>query len=133
MAAVGSVDIELDLIEWLQAKTGSEVVVRDEVDNNLLNELPTVQVQRVPVGGDDGLRLDRALVDIDVFAATRADAIALAASIRGWLLAELVGSQTGRAVYGRITSSPPPAVRPYENTGLRRVGATYQIYSHPVS
>ena len=133
MAAVGSVDVELDLIGWLQAKAGSGVVVRDEVDNNLLNELPTVQVQRLPAGGDDGFRLDRALVDIDVYAATRADAVDLAKLIRGWLMTELAGSKTSRAVYGRITSSPPPAVRPYENTGLRRVGATYQIYSHPVS
>ena len=133
MAAVGTVDVELDLIGWLQAKAGPEVVVRDEVDNGLLDELPTVQVQRVPAGGDDGFRLDRALVDIDVYAATRGDAFALALSIRGWLLTELPGSQTSRAVYGRVTSSPPPAVRPYENTGLRRVGATYQIYSHPVS
>lgn len=132
MAAVGSVDIELDLIGWLQAKAGPGVVVRDEVDNNLLDELPTVQVQRIPAGGDDGLRLDRALVDIDVYAATRGEAIRLAGQIRGWLLVELAGSATSRAVYGRVTSSPPPAVRPYENTGLRRVGATYQIYSHPV-
>ncbi|MEU1434073.1 hypothetical protein ABZ438_08230 [Streptomyces sp. NPDC005786] len=133
MVVVGSVDIELDLIGWLQAKAGPGVVVRDEVDNNLLAELPTVQVQRIPAGGDDGFRLDRALVDIDVYAATRGTAFELALLIRGWLLAELPGSQTTRAVYGRVTSSPPPAVRPYENTGLRRVGATYQIYSHPVS
>ncbi|MFE9777695.1 hypothetical protein ACFYPA_06010 [Streptomyces sp. NPDC005775] len=133
MAVVGSVDIELDLIGWLQAKAGPGVVVRDEVDNNLLNELPTVQIQRIPAGGDDGFRLDRALVDIDVYADTRGNAIDLALLIRGWLMTELAGSQTSRAVYGRVTSSPPPAVRPYENTGLRRVGASYQIYSHPVS
>lgn len=133
MAAVGSVDVELDLIGWLQAKAGPGVVVRDEVDNNLLSELPTVQVQRIPAGSDDGFRLDRALVDIDVYAATRGNAIALALLIRGWLMTELAGSKTGRAVYGRITSSPPPGVRPYENPGLRRVGAIYQIYSHPVS
>lgn len=133
MAAVGSVDVELDLIGWLQAKAGDTVVVCDETDNHLLDQLPTVQVQRIPAGGDDGLRLDRALVDIDVYDATRAGAIALAGLIRGWLLTELRGSTTSRAVYGRITSSPPPAVRPYENTGLRRVGATYEIYSHPVS
>lgn len=133
MAAVGSVDVELDLIGWLQTKAGPDVVVRDEVDNNLLNELPTVQVQRVPAGGDDGFRLDRAFMDVDVYAETRGAAFELALLIRGWLLAELPGAVTSRAVYGRVTSSPPPAVRPYENTGLRRVGATYQIYSHPVS
>ena len=63
MGDVGSVDVELELIQWLQAKTGPSVVVRDEIDNNLLEELPTIQVQRLPAGGDDGFRLDRALVE----------------------------------------------------------------------
>lgn len=133
MADVGSVDIELDLIEWLQAKAGPDVVVRDEVDNNLLKELPTIQVQRLPAGGDDGFRVDRALVDVDVYAATRGEAIDLALLVRGWLLTQLRGLATSRAQYGRVSSSPPPAIRPYENTGLRRAGATYEIYSHPVS
>ncbi|MFI8872498.1 hypothetical protein [Streptomyces sp. NPDC055243] len=133
MAAVGSVDVELEVIQWLQAKFGDDVVVRDETDNNLLDELPTVQVQRVPAGGDDGFRLDRAFIDIDVYAATRGEAIALSATIRGWLMTELAGSATESAVFGRIQSNPPPAARSYENTALRRVGGTYQIYSHPVS
>jgi hypothetical protein len=133
MAAVGSVDVELALITWLQAKAGSGVVVRDETDNNLVNELPTVQVERLPAGDDDGFRLDRALVDINVYAATRAAAIALSAQVRGWLFTELAGSKTTTAVFGRITTISAPAVRLYENPGLRRVGATYQIYSHPVS
>lgn len=133
MADVGSVDVELELIQWLQAKAGPDVVVRDEVDNHLLDELPTIQVQRLPAGGDDGFRLDRALVDVDVYDATRAGAIALAAQVRAWLLRELPGAVTPAIVFGRVTSTPPPAVRPYENTALRRVGATYQIYSHPVS
>jgi hypothetical protein len=130
---VGSVDVELELIAWLQARLGSGVVVRDELDNNLLGELPTVQVQRVPAGSDDGYRLDRALVDIDVYAASRGAAISLAASIRGLLLTELCGSRTTGAVWGRISSDPPPAIRPYENTALRRCGATYQMFVHPVS
>ncbi|MFE9382385.1 hypothetical protein ACFYMO_03975 [Streptomyces sp. NPDC007025] len=126
-------DVELELIGWLQERLGGGVVVRDELDNNLLNELPTVQVQRLPAGGDDGFRLDRALVDVDVYAATRGEAIALSATIRGALLGELRGSTTSNATWGRISSDPPPAIRPYENTGLRRCGATYQMFVHPVS
>lgn len=132
MAAVGSVDIELELIGWLQARLGSDVVVRDELDNNLLQELPTVQVQVVG-GGDDGLRLDRPLVDIDVYDATRGGAIALSAMIRGLFAEQLRGSKTTHAVFGAIDLIARPAERPYENTGLRRVGATYQLYCHPVS
>lgn len=133
MAAVGSVDVELLVIQWLQAQLGSSVVVRDELDNNLLNELPTVQVERIPAGGDDGFRLDHALVDIDVYAATRSGAVALAAQIRGLLLGALPGSTATGAVVGRVGTISAPGARPYENTGLRRVGATYEIYSHPVS
>jgi hypothetical protein len=132
MAAVGSVDVELQIMKWLRPRLDPGVVVRDELDNNLLDELPTVQVQRIPAGGDDGIRLDRAFVDIDVYAATRAEAIALSATIRGLLLGELRGSSTDVAVVSRVGTISPPAIRPYENTGLRRVGATYEIYSHPV-
>jgi hypothetical protein len=133
MAAVGSVDVELEVMVWLRARLDPDVVVRDELDNNLLNELPTVQVQRLPAGGDDGIRLDRALVDVDVYAGRRADAIALSATIRGLLLGELRGSSTNAAVFGRVGTVSAPGIRPYENTLLRRVGATYEIFCHPVS
>ncbi|MEV6548009.1 hypothetical protein AB0M57_04775 [Streptomyces sp. NPDC051597] len=133
MAAVGSVDVEVLLIGWLQSQLGSGVVVRDELDNNLMNELPTVSVERLPGGDDDGYRLDRALVDVDVYAATRGDAVRLAAAIRGLLLTQLAGSKTSSAVVGAIRTESAPGIRPYENTGLRRVGATYSIICHPVS
>lgn len=132
MAAVGSVDVELLIIQWLQAQLGSGVVVRDELDNNLLAELPTVQVERL-AGDDDGFRLDRALVDVDVYAATRGGAIALALQVRGLLQTQLPGSTAGDAVVGRVRTIAAPGPRPYENTGLRRIGATYEIHSHPVS
>ncbi|MCX5176712.1 hypothetical protein [Streptomyces virginiae] len=126
-------DVELLVIQWLQGQLGSGVVVRDELDNNLLNELPTVQVERIPAGGDDGFRLDWALVDVNVYAAARSEAVTLSLQIRGLLLSQLPGSTTGGAVVGRVATVTAPGVRPYENTGLRRVGATYEIYSHPVS
>jgi hypothetical protein len=132
MADVGSVDIELELIGWTQARLGASVVVRDELDNNLLNELPTVQIEVVG-GDDDTFRLDRTLVDVNVYAATRAAAIALATQVHGLYLTELAGSKTTNAVFGRVTTVTRPAVRPYENTDLRRVGGTYSLYSHPAS
>lgn len=131
-APVGSVDVELELIGWLQARVADGVVVRDELDNHLAEQLPTIQIQVVG-GGDDGFRLDRALVDVDVYAATRADAIALAATVHGLLLGQLRGSATATAVFGRVAAVSRPVARPYENTALRRVGGTYEIYSHPVS
>lgn len=131
MAAVGSVDVELELITRATARFPG-AVVRDELDNRLLEELPTIQIAVVPGGGDDGLRVGRALVDIDVYHSTRGEAIALAAQVREWVLTELRGSTSATAVIARTGTVTPPAVRPYDNTALRRVGATYEIYSRPV-
>jgi hypothetical protein len=126
------VDIELELITRATARF-PDAVVRDELDNNLLNELPTIQIQQIPGGGDDGLRLGRMLVDIDVYAATRADAITRAREVHDWVTRELRGSTSDTAVIGRTGGLTLPAPRPYDNTALRRVGATYEIFCHPVS
>ncbi|WP_455681987.1 phage tail termination protein [Streptomyces uncialis] len=132
MSAPAPVDVELVLIGWLQVRLGPAVVVRDELDNNLVAELPTVQVETVG-GDDDGFRLDRPLVDINVYASSRAAAVELAGRVRSLLLHELRGSTTATAVFGRVSTLTLPAPRPYENTALRRVGATYEVFCHPVS
>lgn len=132
MADVGSVDVEVEVIGWLQDQLGSDVVVRDELDNNLLNELPTVQVERA-AGDDDGFRLDRALVDVDVYAATRSEAATVAATVRGLLLTRLRGATTTNAVVGMVRTVSAPSWRPYEDLNLRRYGATYEIFLHPVA
>jgi len=126
------VDIELELISRCTARF-PDAVVRDELDNKLLNELPTIQINQIPAGDDDGIRLARMLVDIDVYAATRADAIALSKEVHEWVTGELRGSHGDTIVIGRTGAVTLPAIRPYENTSLRRVGATYEIFCHPVS
>lgn len=132
MAAVGSVDVELELMTRARTRFGDGVIVRDELDNRLLEELPTLQIEVVG-GDDDGFRLDRSLVDFNVYAATRGEAIAFAAEVHAWVLTELRGTASGTAVIGRTGTISRPTVRPYENPALRRVGATYEIYCHPVS
>ncbi|MFJ5070252.1 hypothetical protein ACIQC7_27965 [Kitasatospora sp. NPDC088556] len=124
-------DHEAVLVAFLTADLAGPVVTT-ETDNDLQDHLPLVQVRRAG-GGDDGFRLDRALVDVDVYAASRADASALARQIRTALLSRLRGSVQPTAVVGLVATVSAPAWRPYENTGLRRVGATYEIYLHPVS
>jgi hypothetical protein len=126
------VDIEAALIAAATPRFPN-AVVRDELDNQLLEELPTIQFEQIPGGEDDGLRLARALVDVNVYAATRAAAFSLANEVHAWLTGELRGTTTEMAVFGRISPVTLPAAQPYENTALRRVGATYQIYLHPVS
>jgi hypothetical protein len=126
------VDIELELITRGTTRF-PDAVVRDETDNNLLNELPTIQIQQIPGGDDDGLKLGRALVDIDVYHETRAEAITLAREVHAWVTEELRGSRSDSAVIGLTRALTLPAPRPYENTALRRVGAPYEIFCHPVS
>ncbi|NED75409.1 hypothetical protein G3I51_24405 [Streptomyces sp. SID9944] len=126
------IDIELELITRATPRF-PKAVVRDELDNELLEELPTIQIQQIPAGSEDGLRLARMLVDIDTYHRTRADAIALAREVHDWVTRELRGSASSIAVIGRTGAITLPAIRPYENTALRRVGATYEIYCHPVS
>lgn len=130
MADVGSVDIEVELVAWLGAELS--VRVATELPATLADILPVLLVQRVG-GDDDTFRLDRALVDVDAYAATRAEAAALAASARSRLVAALRGATTVNAVFGRVSTVQAPAWRPYENTNLRRIGATYEIFFHPVS
>jgi hypothetical protein len=126
------VDIELELITLATARF-PDAVVRDELDNSLADELPTIQIEQIPGGSDDGLRLSRAVVDINVYAATRADAIGLANEVHSWVTGELRGSTSATAVFGRTGSFTLPAIRPYENISLRRAGVTYEIFCHPVS
>ena len=126
------VDIELELITRGTARF-PDAVVRDELDNNLLNELPTIQIRQTPGGGDDGLRLARMLVDIDVYHETRAEAIALARQVHAWVTGELRGTAGATVVIARTGALALPAERPYTNTSLRRVGASYEIFCHPVS
>lgn len=126
------VDIEGELIPRAQARW-PDAVARDELDNNLAAELPTIQIRQVPGGGLAAGRLARMLVDIDVYAATRAAAYALAGETVGWVERELRGSTTSTLVIGRAGVVALPAERPYENPGLRRVGGTFEIFCHPVS
>ncbi|MER5843687.1 hypothetical protein ABT099_26030 [Streptomyces prasinus] len=126
------VDIELELITRATARFPA-AVVRDELDNRLLEELPTIQINQIPAGDDDGIRLARMLVDFDTYHRTRAQAISLALEVHAWVTGELRGSHSGTMVIGRTGALTLPAVRPYENTALRRAGATYEIFCHPVS
>ncbi|MET8694685.1 hypothetical protein ABZV65_19330 [Streptomyces bauhiniae] len=126
------IDIEGELIPRAQARW-PDAVVRDELDNSLLDELPTIQFLQVPAGGDDGLKVARMLIDMNVYAPTRAEAFRLAIEVHDWITRVVRGSTTSTLVTGLIRCLSLPAERPYENKALRRVGGTYEIFCHPVS
>ncbi|MFI1485788.1 hypothetical protein [Streptomyces sp. NPDC020747] len=130
MAAVGSVDVEVELVAWLTGRL--DVRVLTDLPENLGDVLPVVQIQRAG-GGDDGIRLDRAFIDIDVYGATRQAASQLMSQARSLLLTELRGVVTAAAVFTSARTITAPFWRSYENPGLRRFGATFEIFCHPVS
>lgn len=130
MAAVGSVDVEAELVAFLKAELAVRVVT--DLPANLVEELPVVQIQRAG-GDDDTFRLDRAFVDIDVYAAARPAASQLMAQTRSLLLVTLRGATTASAVFTSARTISAPTWRPYENQNLRRFGVTFEIFCHPVS
>nr|WP_202121585.1 hypothetical protein [Streptomyces sp. BA2] len=118
------------MVAWLHARLTVRVLT--DLPANLADVLPVIQLQRVG-GDDDTLRLDRAFVEVDVYAATRPAASALMAQARSVLLSELSGAVTDSAVFTMARTIAAPSWRSYENPALRRFGASFEIYSHPVS
>jgi hypothetical protein len=55
------------------------------------------------------------------------------AQTRGLLLVGLRGVTTDAAVFTSARTISAPAWRPYENPSLRRFGATFEVFCHPVS
>ncbi|MFJ7895873.1 hypothetical protein [Streptomyces anthocyanicus] len=130
MSDVGSVDVEAELVAWLKSQLAVRVVT--ELPSNLEDAAPVVQIARVG-GNDDTIRLDRALVDLDVFASTRPASSQIMTRARVALLTQLRGTVTSAAVFTSARTISAPSWRPYENNNLRRFGATFEVFCHPVS
>lgn len=125
----GYASVNLALIAYLGGATGARCVT--DLPANLADVLPVIQVERFG-GGDDTLTLDNANVDVDVYAADRAKAEALAEQVRFLMRADLPGKTVadGAAVVSRVRTITGPNRLPYDNTGLVRVGAAYQVTLH---
>ncbi|MFF3928282.1 hypothetical protein ACFYZP_08240 [Streptomyces hirsutus] len=123
-------DVEAELVAWLKGQLSVRVVT--DLPANLGEIAPVVQIHRIG-GDDDGIRLDRAIVDLDAFAPTRPAASQLMTRARGALLGKLRGVTTSTAVFTRARTISAPSWRPYENSTLRRFGSTFEIFCHPVS
>lgn len=89
---------------------------------------PVVQFTRIG-GADPNLTLDEATVSVDCYGETRGAAYDLAEKVRAALRTGCGYSASG-AVLARVRTLSAPSARPYDNTSLRRVGATYLITVH---
>lgn len=118
-------DIELAVMVGLRPHLPG-VRVADELPDQLETRLPLVWVQ-VAGGGDDRIT-DTATVDVQAFAATRAEAVALAEKARGAMHALAATHVPGQhAVIDDVTTTERPVVVPYGNPALRRSVATYAV------
>lgn len=120
--------VEPLLIAWFGHDL--KVDATTETPPHLEEKIPLVQVVRIS-GADDGFRLDRPLVDVDVFAATRLAAAQLADQARASLRRLRWHGVFGGAVVTDVATVTGPRWLPYDNTAVRRYGATYRLAVHP--
>lgn len=133
------IDSELLVRDWL-ASTFSDAHVVTEMpkDITLLNYLPLLHVGRFG-GTNSRPGLDRAVIDVDSFAdATvgqvldgRNDARKLAERVRDAILRTLPGYVINGATVTGVATVSAPTFRPYDNTSVRRYGATYAVFVKP--
>lgn len=120
------VGVERLLVGHLASVLGVRVVT--ELPADLASSAPVVQVVRI--GGphdDDDPRTQIPTVSLDYFAATRAAAADLAEAADAAMRA-LPGRTLSGAHMGKVRTLTGPSWRPWEDTALRRLGATYQVW-----
>lgn len=122
-------DIEQVLGGWLTVALGYENVAHD-LPTNLTFLMPLVVVERFG-GNDDTITIDRANIDIDVYAPTRADALAHSEHIRQAIRTRLRGYTTGGVTFGRPQTISAPTIAPYDSKHrVRRATAAYRLLVH---
>lgn len=129
-------DVETLLTGWIEtvvADTVTVVVATDEPDDglpvDLTYRLPLVAVARVG-GADDTITLDRATVDIDVFASDYRHARDLALDLWARVRRDLPGHTSGTSTVARTRITAAPVRRPWDAPAIYRVGMTAEITAH---
>lgn len=120
-------DIEALLVAYLNDRTGVRAVT--DLPDNLDQVLPVYRVT-CSAGDDDGFRLDRSIVDLDCFAATREVAAAKADEARDLLLTDLHTAPLPAGVVTGVRTLTRPHWVPDPNPNLRRFTASYAVYAH---
>lgn len=128
-------DVEALLIRWLSDQL-PHVRVLATLPTGVEHTLPVVQVLRV--GGaavhqpfsPGGPLHDRADLDVDVYAATRPDAVDLAGHL-SQLIPQARSIKLPGGVVTQVIENAGPAWRPDYNPQVARVGATYELTLRP--
>lgn len=126
-------DVEELVRAWIDSVTDPGVTVIVEpaegLPADLAYRLPLVAVSRFG-GGDDVLTLDRAELDVDVFASTYQYARALAETLRLSLRLDLAGYTVDGCTAARIRTLSAPRRLDWQAANIHRVNATYEIVTH---
>lgn len=115
-------DVERALLDLIAPLLGSAEQTGTETPADLQQRLPFGRVTRVG-GPDDGIS-DRAVVDVDVFAATRSQAYDIAESVRQLLLA--APHAVAGVVLDSVGTIVGPRELPWADENVRRWSATYR-------
>lgn len=118
-------DVELALTTW--ARATFDATVCTELPSNLETVLPLIQVEQI-AGSGTRFSVDP-LIDVDVYAANYAAARDLARAVYRALV--LLRGIVDDVVVRDVRVSSLPSRRPYDNSALRRVGATYSVSARP--
>lgn len=119
--------VEQLLIDWTSAQLS--VRCATDVPADLAQVVPLVQIVRIGGPSDDNLhRFQAATVSVDCFDTDRLSATELAHQVDDAWRTVLPGVVTGGGVVGKVRTLSGAAWRPWADTAVRRVGATYQVW-----
>jgi len=94
-------------------------------------EITSTVVRVTRIGGANrDIRVDRPLVDVDVFSPTREQAMDVARACQNELLFTLRGTTTPDGTVQHVTTTIGPHWLPDINPNLVRVSATYELHVH---
>lgn len=106
---------------------GTRIVT--ELPAKLGTQLPVVQVVRIGGPSDDNdPNFHTPTVSVDCFAVDRASATALAQQVDDALRKVLPGVTTGGATVTKVQTISGASWRPWDDTKLRRFGASYALH-----
>jgi hypothetical protein len=127
-------DVEVLLVAYLNSSLDVRACTELPAADQLNDHLPVVRIRRIS-GADRDYRLDRPVVDVDVFAASRPAAAALSGQVRVVLRDDLQYADAVQptGVVTSVTTIVAPRWLPDPDTSLRRYSATYELCVHALT
>lgn len=119
--------VEALLIGWLPSQVTARALT--DLPATLADDVPVVQIVRI--GGpsdDDDPTLVAATVSVDCFASDRLAVTVLSQQVDDAFRKALPGTLTGGASVTKVRTLTGPSWRPWNDTAVRRFGATYQVW-----